>query len=231
MESVFPVKGDGRTVGGCPTGRDRLDRTLLGKNSKLQSPTIYTSSLAVCGRLLTLILGLAILAPSSAIAKKPKEPKPAKLKVSGYGLVGNFELKRILRTLELSGKKPPTFGAAFVEDAAIILGSRVKRDGYLKPRIVIRLELERGGHILTTDAELLESPLPDPLQVVRAEFEIQKGVLYHYKRLEFKGLKSMKDKDARSYFMETAILLHPKSARVYTPENLNKGLSGLTEVL
>jgi outer membrane protein assembly complex protein YaeT len=164
-------------------------------------------------------------------AEKPKKPKPAKLKVSGYGIVGNFELKRILRTLELSGKKPPILGAAFVEDAAVILSARVKRDGYLKPRIVIRLELEHGGHILTTDAELLESPLPDPLLVVRAEFEIQKGVLYHYKRLGFEGLETMDQKEATSYFMETAILLHPKSARVYTPENLKKGLSGLTDVL
>ncbi len=197
---------------------------------------IYASFVDVRRLILALVVGLAILAHSWAVARdrnepKAAKPKPAKLKVSGYGLIGNFELKRILRTLELSGKKPPAFGAAFVEDAAIILSSRVKRDGYLKPRIVIRLELDHGGHILTTDAELLDSPLPHPLRIVRAEFEVQKGVLYHYKRLEFRGLESMDDKQARAYFMETAILLHPKSARVYTPEKLKKGLSGLTDVL
>src|SRR5512136_2324328 len=34
---------------------------------------------------------------------------PAKLKISGYGFLGNRELKRILRTLELAGKKTQFF--------------------------------------------------------------------------------------------------------------------------
>ena len=40
-----------------------------------------------------------------------------------------------------------------------------------------------------------------------------------------------RQKEARSYFMETATLLHPKSARVYTPENLKRGLGNLTDLL
>src|SRR5262245_25249838 len=54
---------------------------------------------------------------------KPKPPKPAILKVSGYGLLGNRELKRILRTVELSGRKPEYFDPDFIEDAALILSS------------------------------------------------------------------------------------------------------------
>jgi outer membrane protein assembly complex protein YaeT len=41
----------------------------------------------------------------------------------------------------------------------------------------------------------------------------------------------MSMKDARTYFMETDNLLHPKTARVYTPERLKQGLASLVEVL
>src|SRR5689334_13815106 len=58
-------------------------------------------------------------------------PKPAALRISGYGFLGNHELKRILQTLELAGKKPEFFSPSFVEDATLILASRIKRDGYL----------------------------------------------------------------------------------------------------
>jgi len=180
---------------------------------------------------LLLLVSLWGCEASAGEAREAKHAKSAKVKVSGYGLLGNFELKRILRTLELSGKKPAFFGPAFIEDAALILAARVKRDGYLKPRIVIQLELENGGHMLATDAELIETPLPRPLRVVRAEFRIQKGVLYHYKTLGFAGIETLTDKQARSYFVETAILLHPKSARVYTPEKLRNGVSNLKDVL
>jgi outer membrane protein assembly complex protein YaeT len=67
--------------------------------------------------------------------------------------------------------------------------------------------------------------------VTRAEFRVRKRVLYHYQQLEFEGLESLKEKQARTYFMATAILLHPKSARVYTPEKLKSGLSSLADML
>jgi len=165
--------------------------------------------------------------------KNPKQEKivPAKLKISGYGIFGNFELKRIVRTLELSGKRPQYFGPAFIEDSALILGSRIKKDGYLKPQIKIQLQLRDGSRVETTADELLEKPLPRSLLATRADFKIHKGVLYHYQQLDFDGLRTMTDKEAKSYFMETATLLHPKSARVYTPEKLKHGLSSLTDIL
>src|SRR5512141_1688337 len=72
-------------------------------------------------------LGLAVLllcpelSPGAEAAAPGKKPKPAKHSVSGYGILGNRELKRILRTIELGGKKPAQFGPSFVEDAALIL--------------------------------------------------------------------------------------------------------------
>src|SRR5436190_10402753 len=168
---------------------------------------------------------------NSAPAQIETNPPPAKLKISGYGILGNRELKRILRTLELSGRKPAFFGSSFVEDSALILSSRIKRDGYLKPAIHISLELEHGGHMRVTADELLDNPLPRPLRFTRVEFKISKGRLYHYRSLSIDGLRGMTLKEARAYFMETDNLLHPKGARVYTPEKLKHGVSGLVEVL
>ena len=140
-------------------------------------------------------------------------------------------MRRILRTLELSGKQFQYFGPAFVEDSALLLTSRIQKDGYLKPQITIGLELANGSSMETSASELLEKPLPRSLLATRAEFRIQKGLLYHYEKLDFEGLKTITDKQARSYFMEAAILLHPKSARVFTPERLKSGLSSLTDIL
>ena len=97
---------------------------------------------------------------SIARAVESKEPKPAELKISGYGIFGNRELKRILTTLELGGKKPKVLSSSFVEDAALILLARIKRDGFLQPEVTIGIDLEEGGHIEAEAEDLLENPLP-----------------------------------------------------------------------
>jgi outer membrane protein insertion porin family len=170
--------------------------------------------------------GLA--APAQAEAPKTK---PAQLQISGYGLLGNRELKRILRTLELGGKKPEFFDPSMIEDAALILTSRIKRDGYLEPTISIRLRLADGGQVQVQASELLENPLPRSLRITRAQFKIHKGVLYYFRSLSFEGLKTVPDSQARSYFIETDTLFHTKHANIYTPERLDRGLASLTDII
>ncbi len=180
----------------------------------------------------TLAAALILALANSSFATPAKEKiVPAKLKVLGYGILGDLELRRILSTLELSGKRPQYFGPAFIEDSALILTSRVKRDGYLKPVVKIRLQLKDGSHKEVTADDLADQPLPRSLLATRAEFRIHKGKLYHYQGLKFEGLKTMTEKEAKSYFMETASLLRPKSARVYTPERLKHGISSLKDIL
>lgn len=164
-------------------------------------------------------------------ATQTNAPTRAKVKISGYGVLGNRELKRILKTVELGNRKPEFYGAVFVEDSALILSSRVKRDGYLKPKVYAYLTLEHGGHIRVEAQELLDNPLPRPLRIKRVQFKIIKGTLYHYEKLEFEGLETTKEKDARSYFVETGTLLELKRYRIYTPEKLKRGLSNLEEML
>ncbi|HSU57177.1 MAG TPA: BamA/TamA family outer membrane protein, partial [Candidatus Dormibacteraeota bacterium] len=129
------------------------------------------------------------------------------------------------------GKKPHFFGADFVEDSSLILTSKIKRDGYLKPEVSVELTLQHGGHMHVTADELLENPLPEPLRIVRVQFNIKKGRLYYFSNLRFEGLETLKEKQARSYFVETGTLIPQKRNKVFTPENLRHGLSSLTDVL
>src|SRR5512133_1300516 len=184
---------------------------------------------------LAMALGAALLlspcVAHAADSPPKKKQEPAKISISGYGFLGNRELKRILRTIELSGKKPERFDPGFVEDAALILTARIKRDGYLAPTLQIRLRLESGKTIEVRAADLLDNPLPRPMPITRAQFIVHKGVLYHYQTLRFEGLETVTEKEARNYFEESETLFVLKTARVYTPERLRHGLSSLSDVL
>src|ERR1043166_9655766 len=160
----------------------------------------------LCARRLVTCLSLLVLCLASRVSAadppQPKKVRPARLKISGYGLLGNRELKRVLTTLELAGKKPEFFGADFIEDATLVLAARVKSDGYLKPAITVELQLADGGQLQVKAQDLLENPLPRPLRVRQARFRIRKGLLYYFAALEFRGLHSVPLKEARSYFVE-----------------------------
>jgi outer membrane protein assembly complex protein YaeT len=164
-------------------------------------------------------------------AEPAKKEKPAKLSISGCGLLVNREIKRTIRTLELSGKKPPFFDASFVEDAALIVSARLRRDGYLEPSIAAHLRLDNGKQIDSISGDLIENPLPRDLRIVEVRFKVRRGRLFHFQELEFVGLESIPEKEARSYFIETDALFHPKSARVFTPERLRRGVSSLADLL
>src|SRR6185436_17762250 len=72
---------------------------------------------------------------------------PAKLKVSGYGLLGNLRLKTMLDVLREGKEKPEFYNASYIEDAALLLVARLRDDGYLKPLITARVTLENGQHV------------------------------------------------------------------------------------
>jgi outer membrane protein assembly factor BamA len=188
-------------------------------------------------RVLISLLGLILLASvgappvDAAEAPTTAKTKHAKLQIAGYGILGNRELKRILSTLELAGQKQEFFSASFVEDASLILTSRVKRDGYLRPGIAITLHLADGRVMQVDSAGLLDNPLPHPLRIVRARFQIRKGILYHFQSLEVHGLTALPVKTARSYFIETGTLFSSKRSRVYTPAGLERGLSSVRDAL
>jgi outer membrane protein assembly factor BamA len=136
-----------------------------------------------------------------------------------------------LRTLELGGKIPEKFGAVFIEDAALILASRVKQDGYLHPSITISLRLAGGGELLLKDDDVLNHPLPRDLQATAVTFVVDRGLLYYFNQIRFEGMQTLTEAQALPYFVETIGLIDLKSKRVFTPERLRRGLMSIRELL
>ena len=176
-------------------------------------------------------LVLILAATCLRLEVQATETNRAELKISGYGFLGDRQLKKMLETLRPAKPKPEYYDANFIEDAALLLNSKLRRDGYLKPRIVANVTLN-SGKISTfewRDAE--REPLPRPMFARKVQFKIHKGVLYHYASVEFQGLQSMPEKEARAFFVETGALLPLKRGRIYTPDKVKQGISNLKETL
>jgi outer membrane protein assembly complex protein YaeT len=155
----------------------------------------------------------------------------AKLKISGYGLLGNLRLKKMLDVLREGKEKPEFFSASYIEDAAFLLMARLRDDGFLQPLITAHLILEDGQQVTYTWRESIEEPLPRLMRAKTVHFKIKRGVLYHIGTLEFNGLESVTEKKARSYFVETGGILTLKRNRIYAPERFKRGLQNLEESL
>ncbi len=184
-------------------------------------------------RRLTLCVALAFVAATiaPADAAETAKAKPAELKVSGYGFWGNRMLKRTLRTMDLAPAQAEAVDAAFVEDAAFIILARVRRDGFLTPRISIELEAVDGENLRVEAEALVEDPLPRPLVLRKVHFRIHKGPLYYYRSLRFEGLAAIPEKKALAYFVETGAFLTLKNGRIFTPERFRRSLLNLADAL
>ncbi len=182
---------------------------------------------AICF-LCLLCLSLGLLPAGAAETNS----KPAKLKVKGYGLFGNRELKSLASVLQTTEKKPDVFEANYVEDAVLVMFSRLNRDGYLFPTIRVRAEFRDGSSGEFFWTEPLADPLPRPFEAKRVEFEIDPGVLFHFEQIRFSGLEEvLRLRDAAHFFIETDALLKTKKHRRYSPEKLRNGLKNLEEAL
>jgi outer membrane protein insertion porin family len=182
-------------------------------------------------RKISIVVLLMMILFGATTAAEAGETNQAKLKVSGYGFFGNRQLKNLLVTLQPEGAKPEFYDANFIEDCALLLVSTLRRDGYLKPRVVAHVTLDDKK---TVDFEWLESgrePLPRPLRARRVRFKIHKGMLYHYASVQIEGLRIMSVKEARAFFIEKDVLIHFKDTRIYTPEKLKQSLNNLQETM
>lgn len=174
-----------------------------------------------------LVIGVVLLLASPAVAAPTR---PATVKVSGYGLLGNRELRQLLELVQ-PAQRPEFYDANFVEDAALVLLSRAVRDGYLNVHVTARLTLADGSELRHTWDKGLATFLPRPLAVKRVHFIIQRGPLFHYRQLQISGLKAISVTQARQFFVNTDFLLPLKAARVFTPARLDQSVASLTEAL
>jgi outer membrane protein insertion porin family len=176
------------------------------------------------------ILSALLITPLPELCAE--EPPPAKATVSGYGLIGNRRLKRIVEVLHPPDRTLEFYDSNFIEDAALLLFTRLQRDGYLQPRVLAHAETEELG-VATFEWEqpVREEPLPRPLRARNVEFEIQRGVLYYFESIDIIGLTAAPEERARSFFIETGALLPLKRTRIFSPDRLRRGLESLAEEL
>lgn len=155
----------------------------------------------------------------------------ATLKVSGYGFFGDLQLKNLAKTFDEKGKRREFYDANFIEDTALILMSRVGRDGYLAPKIEARLTLEDGSAQSYEWSKTVREPIPRSIKARKVEFKIDKGVFYFFDTLAFEGLSALSEDEARAFFLERGALMKFKQARAFTPGKLERGLASLSEIL
>ena len=171
---------------------------------------------------------IALLCPLLLIAA---DVEPVEFDISGYGILGNRQLKQLVRTMGGNELKQESVDANFIENSALLLLSRLHDDGFLKPAVRVRLVLADGTRTNVIWREVIEPPLPRPLRARHATFQIGEGIQYYFDHITFAGLQSVTAKRARSYFVETGALFPLKSNRIFTPGRLKRGLSSLKELL
>jgi len=180
------------------------------------------------------LLALCLLLPvhlTRAQESVTPKPKPAKLKVSGFGLLGNPLLRKIARQLLGDDRQPETFSANFLEDAAVVMLNRVRRVGYLDARLTGTFTYKDG-----TVATFVWKPgsdliLPRPLEVTRAHFHVQEGTLYHYRSVAIDGLSVIPEKDARGFFYKTDFLLRLKTTLRFSRQGLQRSVGNLRQAV
>src|SRR5262245_48413165 len=183
---------------------------------------------ALLRRLASFVLGaLLLLGLNAAHAAETNKVQQAKLKISGFGPLGNRELKRTIRLM--SGRKtPPEFyDANFIEDAALIIMSAVNLEGYLAPHISAALTLSDGQQQRYEWDKDIDTVVAGPLAVKKVQFRVNRGVRYYYRHLSIQGLKSLSQSEAKAFFVETGFLVSLKSTRIYTPSRLDASIGDL----
>src|ERR1051325_8127968 len=130
--------------------------------------------------------------------------KAPRIKVSGFGLLGDREMVRLLKNFQT---KSNVLDRAFVEDSALVLFSRMHSLGYLASKLQAIFVESNGRKEQMTWTNALEVELPRDFAAREARFRARGGVRFYYEQLEITGIKAMTQKEAQSYFISGGVLL------------------------
>lgn len=194
----------------------------------LQGIVVAVSTVTQRG-LKTLIVLVLTLALWPAGATETPTNEPARLKSSGFGVLGNRELVRLLQNFEPDGKMPVVIDRTFVEDAALIMLARAHDEGYLRATLSGDFTMTDGSrqHFAWTNA--LETVLPNDFAARVAHFRLHGGPLYYYESIEFNGVKVFSEREASSYFVSGEMLLWLRGNRIFSSAALMSSLAALRE--
>ncbi len=163
-----------------------------------------------------LCLGM-VLPFSSGLAKT--------VEVEGYGFLERYRMRNFLREIDVQ-PEDATFAPAFVEEGFFLLSARMRRDGYLAPRIHAGFILESGEAGQAEWDEGRASGLPcEPLVNVR--FTIEEGLLFFYENWSISGLTAIEDTEAEAYFYPTGLVINRNSFRPYSASRFEAGQNRL----
>ena len=154
----------------------------------------------------------------------------AELHVRGLGWIGNRRAEQQLKLL-LGDKSAGTLDASNLEDASLIVISRLTDDGYLEPVIRADITLTDGREVnYPLDAQL-EHPLPRPLEASAVTLEVERGRRFTLDEISFTGLVALEPGAARAFFVGDSPLIHVASDRIYSPGRLQRSVGNLADTL
>jgi outer membrane protein insertion porin family len=154
----------------------------------------------------------------------------AEIKVEGLGFLGNRKARNNLALLLGDQAKGP-LSAAAIEDATLILFSQLAADGYLQARILVEARTTDRGIIRQQLNARLDESLPRPLAAEAVTLVVDRGRQLQLTRVNFKGLQTLAEEDARAFFLGANMLIPLSSARIYSPGRVQRGISNLQEEL
>ncbi len=175
-----------------------------------------------------LAFGLALVGDAAG-AGDVKINVPAKLTISGFGMLGNREVTRLLRNFQLDGKMPVVIDRTLVEDAALILLARAHDEGYPRAILTGTFALTNGSSQTVVWTNAMEAMLPREFAAHEARFRLTGGVRFHYDSIEFNGVTAFSKSAAESYFLRGDMLLRLPGNRVFTPVALRRSLAAFRE--
>src|SRR5687767_9114183 len=142
----------------------------MGKKSWRHSDSKF--SLSFRGSPCPWLILLLVLVFSAPAADKPR---PAKIQFSGYGILGNRLLKKLVRTVQEEDMKRESVDANFIENAALVILSKMRDDGLLQPTIIADMELADGRRFAMRWRTTIDPPLPRPLSATKVHFKVFEG--------------------------------------------------------
>lgn len=189
--------------------------------------SIAGKMLCHCGKMLAAVA--LMLALGSAGATETPTNEPARVKISGFGFLGNREVLRLLRNFQLDGKLPAMIDRTFVEDATLVLLARAHDEGYLRATLQGEFTMTDGALQKFAWTNALEATLPRDFSAREAHFRLRQNVRFHYHSLDFVGVTAFSKREAASFFVSGDMLLKLPGNRVFSPPALRSSLAALGE--
>ena len=172
------------------------------------------------GAWFALLLGFAITASAQV-----------NIEVKGLGFFQDRELDARLAFLQgFDPEATVPLDAVVLEDSALLLLQQVKREGYLEPTITGRFQTKTGVTTTTWKADY-SFQLPVQFKARHAVFHVRPGQLFFYRNVSVEGLPFMEEEERLSFFVPDDFIVNRRSARAYTPENLERRIGSLVAAL